>query len=150
MKIDFRLNGRSVSVDVDADRHLLWVLRNDLDLTATKFGCGEEHCGACTVLLNGKLVRSCAVTMADVKNADVLTIEGLAINGKLTPLQNAFIKHDALQCGFCTPGMLLSAHALLAANPHPTRPEIITHMNNNLCRCGAHKRIIAAIEEVAK
>lgn len=146
MDIQFRLNGRPVRLNVDGDRLLLWVLRTDLELTGTKYGCGESHCGACTVLVNGKATRACRLPVSAVAGAEIITIEGLARNGKLHPIQEAFIEHGALQCGFCTPGMILAAHALLARHPHPTRDQIIEGMDRNLCRCGAHVRIIRAIE----
>lgn len=146
MDIQFRLNGRPVGLRVDGDRHLLWVLRTDLELTGTKYGCGASHCGACTVLVNGKATRACRLPVSAVAGAEVITIEGLAQDGRLQPIQEAFIEHGALQCGFCTPGMILTAHALLARHPHPTREQIIEGMDRNLCRCGAHVRIIRAIE----
>lgn len=147
--ISFKLNGKTVSVTTDPDRMLLWVLRTDLGLTGTKYGCGEGQCGACTVMLGNRAVRSCITPMGIVKGKEVTTIEGLANNGKLHPIQEAFVKHDALQCGFCTPGMILNAYSLLLKNPKPTRQEIIDGMENNLCRCAAHVRIIRAIEEAA-
>jgi aerobic-type carbon monoxide dehydrogenase small subunit (CoxS/CutS family) len=118
-------------------------------LTGTKFGCGEGHCGSCTVLLNGVAVRSCLRKVKEVKDKEVVTIEGLARNGKLHPVQEAFMAHDGLQCGFCTPGMVLTAVALLAKNPTPTRDQIIHGMEQNLCRCGAHTRIVDAIQAAA-
>jgi aerobic-type carbon monoxide dehydrogenase small subunit (CoxS/CutS family) len=148
--IQFRLNGRPTSLTVDSDRMLLWVLRTELGLTGTKYGCGEALCGACTVLIDGEAVRSCNVPMKSVAGSDVVTIEGLASNGKLHPLQEAFIEHDALQCGFCTAGMILSAYSLLMKNPQPTRDEIIDHLDDNLCRCGAHTRILQAIETASR
>ena len=150
MTIEFRLNGRPVRLDVDGDRHLLWVLRTDLELTGTKYGCGESHCGSCTVLINGRATRTCTLPVRAVAGKDVVTIEGLASDGKLTPIQEAFVEHGALQCGYCTSGMILSAHALLSANPRPTRQQIIEGMDRNLCRCGAHKRIVRAIESASK
>jgi aerobic-type carbon monoxide dehydrogenase small subunit (CoxS/CutS family) len=126
------------------------VLRTDLGLTGTKFGCGEGHCGACTVLINNEAVPSCQLSVGSVAGSDIRTIEGLAKNGQLHPIQEAFVVHDALQCGFCTPGMILRAYGLLRSNPTPTRQEIIDAMEDNLCRCGAHVRIIAAIETAAK
>lgn len=147
--LQFQLNGKPVQVDVDDDRKLLWVLRDELGLTGTKFGCGSSDCGACTVLLNGDTVRSCVTPIRSVEGADIVTIEGLAVEGKLDALQKAFVDHGALQCGFCTPGMLLTAHALLKEMPHPTRADIISGMDRNLCRCGAHRRIIQAIEAAA-
>ncbi|HEX6559262.1 MAG TPA: (2Fe-2S)-binding protein [Longimicrobiales bacterium] len=149
MKIEFRLNGRTVRLDVDGDRHLLWLLRNDLGLTGAKYGCGASHCGACAVLLDGRAVRSCSLRVSEVAGKDVTTIEGLARNGTLQPIQEAFVEHGALQCGFCTSGMILSAHALLSQNPRPTRQQIIEGMDRQLCRCGAHVRIVKAIEAAA-
>jgi aerobic-type carbon monoxide dehydrogenase small subunit (CoxS/CutS family) len=147
--ISFRLNGKPVRLNADADRLLLWVLRTDLGLTGTKFGCAEGHCGACTVLVDGVAVRSCLQKMGDLKDKEVVTIEGLGQNGKLHPVQQAFVEHDALQCGFCTPGMVLTAVGLLRTNPSPTREQIIHGMEQNLCRCGAHTRIIDAIQAAA-
>jgi len=148
-KIPFTLNGRPVTVTTDGQRPLLWVLRTDLGLTGTKFGCGQAICGACTVLVDNKAVRSCVHPVQDVAGKDVRTIEGLSTNGELHPLQKAFVEHDALQCGFCTPGMILAAYSLLQENPRPTREEIIKGMDNNFCRCGAHTRIIDAIQDAA-
>jgi aerobic-type carbon monoxide dehydrogenase small subunit (CoxS/CutS family) len=149
MKIDFKLNGRPVHLDTDGERRLLWVLRNDLGLTGAKYGCGSAHCGACTVLLNGKAVRTCTLPVRAVAGRSVTTIEGLASDGVLSPIQQAFVDHDALQCGFCTPGMILTAHALLSANPQPTREQIVAGMDRNLCRCSAYRRIRLAIESAA-
>ena len=148
--ISFTLNGEPTSVSVDDERVLLWVLREDLGLTGTKFGCGESYCGACTVLVDDEAVRSCTVTMKDVAGKRVLTIEGLSQNGKLHPLQEAFLAHNAFQCGFCTPGMILNAYSLLRKIPHPTAAQIVELMDDNLCRCGAHVRIIAAIQDAAE
>ncbi len=148
--ISFTLNGKSVSLTTDSDRMLLWVLRTDLGLTGTKYGCGKALCGACTVIVDNRAVRSCVVPVRSIKGKKVLTIEGLAKNGKLHPIQEAFVKHDALQCGFCTPGMILSAYSLLLRKPRPTEAEIIQGMENNLCRCGAHMRIIQAIQSAAE
>ena len=147
--ISFKLNGKSVRLDVDGDRTLLWVLRTELGLTGTKFGCGAGHCGCCTVLLNQKAARSCLLTAREIQDKDVLTIEGLAPDGQLHPLQKAFMRHDALQCGFCTPGMILTAASLLHTNPHPTDGQIVAGMEQNFCRCGAHTRIIRAIQTAA-
>jgi aerobic-type carbon monoxide dehydrogenase small subunit (CoxS/CutS family) len=147
--ISFTLNGRPERVTVDDERMLLWVLRGDLGLTGTKFGCGTAACGACTVIVNKEAVRSCSTPVKDVAGKEVTTIEGLAQGGKLHPLQDAFIKHHAYQCGFCTPGMILNAYALLLKTPRPTHEEIIRQMDDNLCRCGSHIRIVAAIEEAA-
>jgi aerobic-type carbon monoxide dehydrogenase small subunit (CoxS/CutS family) len=149
-KISFTLNNKPVTLDVEDDRKLLWVLRTELGLTGVKFGCGEGICGACTVLLNNRAMRSCQVDMKDVNGAEVITIEGLERNGQLHPLQKAFMEYDALQCGFCTPGMIMRAHNLLSENPNPTRQEVIDGMENNLCRCGAHTRIIDAILSAAE
>jgi aerobic-type carbon monoxide dehydrogenase small subunit (CoxS/CutS family) len=144
--IAFKLNNKPVRLNVDGDRLLLWVLRTDLELTGTKFGCEEGHCGSCTVLLDGVAVRSCLRKVKDVQDKEVVTIEGLAKEGKLHPVQKAFMEHDALQCGFCTPGMVLTAVGLLRKNPTPTKEQIIRGMEQNLCRCGAHTRIIDAIQ----
>jgi aerobic-type carbon monoxide dehydrogenase small subunit (CoxS/CutS family) len=144
--IRFRLNGRPVSLQTDGTRKLLWVLRNDLDLTGTKYGCGEGLCGSCTVLVDGRAVHACQADVASVQGKEVVTIEGLARGDRLHPLQQAFQEHGALQCGYCTPGMILGAVALLQANPRPTREQIVQGMEGHLCRCGAHQRIIAAIE----
>lgn len=147
--IAFTLNGKPVRLSVDGERMLLWVLRGDLGLTATKFGCGEGLCGSCTVMVNNQAVRSCTTAVKDVAGKQVLTLEGLGAGGRLHPLQEAFLKHHAFQCGYCTPGMILNAYALLLRKPRPTRAEIIQHMDDNLCRCGSHTRIIEAIEEAA-
>jgi aerobic-type carbon monoxide dehydrogenase small subunit (CoxS/CutS family) len=147
--LTFKLNDKPVRLKVDGDRPLLWVLRSDMGLTGTKFGCGEGHCGSCTVLVIGVAVRSCLRKVKEVKDKEVVTIEGLAKDGKLHPVQKAFMEHDALQCGFCTPGMVLTAVSLLRANPKPTRGQIIHGMDQNLCRCGAHTRIIDAIQTAA-
>ena len=148
--ISYKLNGSPVNIQVDGERKLLWVLRTDLGLTGTKYGCGEGLCGACNVLVNNEVVPSCQILVKDVIGSEVVTIEGLAKNGELHPLQKAFIKHDALQCGFCTPGMIMRAHSLLSENPEPSREEIIQAMDENLCRCGAHVRIVEAIQTAAK
>jgi aerobic-type carbon monoxide dehydrogenase small subunit (CoxS/CutS family) len=148
--INFKLNDKPINITVDSERMLLWVLRTDLGLTGTKYGCGEGFCGACTMLVNKKAVRSCQFPVKDAKGKEVITIEGLARNGNLHTLQEAFIKHDALQCGFCTSGMILNAYSLLLENPHPSREKIIDGMNDNLCRCGVYSRIIQAIETAAQ
>ena len=148
--IRFEINGRPVSLDVDSDRMLLWILRDELGLTGTKHGCGEGICGACTVLVDGEAVRSCQYPMKDVRTKKVTTIEGLAVDGRLHPLQEAFVRHNVMQCGFCTSGMIISAHGLLRKNPQPTREEIIQGMEDNLCRCGGYVRIIQAIETAAR
>ena len=148
--IRFKLNGKSKSLTVDRERMLLWVLRTDFGLTGTKYGCGEGFCGACTVLVNNEAVRSCQFPVEDIDGKEVISIEGLIKNGKLHPLQEAFVKHDALQCGFCTPGMIINAASLLRKNPNPTRKDITDGMEDNLCRCGAHTRIVQAIQTAAQ
>ena len=148
--IRFKLNGRPVRLKVDGARTLLWVLRSDLGVTGPKYGCGEGLCGACTVLANDKAVFSCQKTIKEVDGSEITTIEGLAQNGKLHPLQEAFIRHVGFQCGYCTPGMILKAYSLLAENPTPSREEIIEGMDENLCRCGAHSRIVQAIEAASQ
>ncbi|MFC1822630.1 (2Fe-2S)-binding protein [Thermodesulfobacteriota bacterium] len=148
--IQFTLNDKPVSIDVDGDRDLLWVLRTDLALTGTKYGCGEGICGACTVLVDNEAVPSCQTPVGSIRGTEIRTIEGLAKNGKLHPIQRAFMKHDALQCGFCTPGMILKAYGFLLTNSKPTRDQIITEMDENLCRCGAHVRIVQAILTAAE
>ncbi len=147
--VSFTLNGKPTRVTVDEDRMLLWVLRDDLGLTGTKFGCGEAICGACTVLVDNKAVRSCATRVGDVDGKKVLTIEGLGADGKLHPVQEAFVKHAAFQCGYCTPGMIMGAYAYLLENPKATRADIVKHMDGHLCRCGAHVRIVPAVETAA-
>ena len=147
--IGFNLNGKAVRLEVDPSRALLWVLRTDLGLTGSKYGCGEGLCGACTVLVGRKAVRSCTLAVKDVAGKEVVTIEGLEKDGKLHPLQKAFVDQDALQCGYCTPGMIMNAYSLLVNNPHPSRRQIIDSMDGNMCRCGAHKRIIQAIQAAA-
>ncbi len=148
--ISFTLNGKSVHVTTEGQRPLLWVLRTDFDLTGTKFGCGQAYCGACTVLVDNKAVRSCVYPVRNVDGREVITIEGLSTEGQLHPLQEAFIAHDAFQCGYCTSGMIMTAYGLLSENPEPTREEVIEHMDLNLCRCGAHTRIIDAILTAAE
>ena len=149
-KIQFTLNDNPVKIAVDSERPLLWVLRTELGLTGAKFGCGEGICGACTVLLDDEAVPSCQLSIGDAAGKDIWTIEGLAQDGRLHPVQRAFIAHDALQCGFCTPGMILKAYGLLLSNPEPTREEIISGMEDNLCRCGAHVRIVQAVQTAAE
>ncbi|MFB0566488.1 MAG: (2Fe-2S)-binding protein [Candidatus Aminicenantaceae bacterium] len=149
-KIRFKLNGQQRSLTVDRERMLLWVLRTNFGLTGTKFGCGEGFCGACTVLINKEAVRSCQFPIKDIDGKEVITIEGFSKNGKLHFLQEAFVKHDALQCGFCTPGMILNAYSLLLKKPNPSRLDIIDGMEDNLCRCGAYKRIVQAIQTAAR
>jgi carbon-monoxide dehydrogenase small subunit len=147
--IQFQLNGQPANLAVDPRRMLLWVLRTDAGLTGTKYGCGQGLCGACTVLVNGEAVRSCAYPMRLVQGKVVVTIEGLARNGDLHPVQQAFADHDALQCGYCTPGMIMSAHSLLSKNAAPSRDEILAGMDGNLCRCGSHNRVVRAIQAAA-
>jgi aerobic-type carbon monoxide dehydrogenase small subunit (CoxS/CutS family) len=147
--IRFRLNGRDTTLETDGTRSLLWVLRTDLGLTGAKYGCGIAECGACTVLVNGDPVQSCLYPVSQLQNADVLTIEGLAQGDDLHPLQEEFAERGAFQCGYCTPGMILEAYSLLTKNPRPTRSQILSGMDGNLCRCGAHKRIVEAIEAAA-
>ena len=147
--VRFNLNGRSVSVTADGERELLWVLRTDLGLTGTKYGCGQNECGACTVLVDGEAVRSCQFPLKGVAGKKVITIEGLARRGKPHPLQKAFVQHGAVQCGFCSPGMIMNAYGLLLQNEKPTRAQIIEGMDGNLCRCGSYSRIVAAIQAAA-
>jgi aerobic-type carbon monoxide dehydrogenase small subunit (CoxS/CutS family) len=147
--ISFILNGKPVKLNVEGDRKLLWVLRTDLGLTGTKYGCGIGVCGACTVVVDKAAVRSCRMPVREVQGKKVITIEGLADGDKLHPLQKAFADHGAVQCGFCTPGMIMNAYAMLLKNPKLTREQILVGMENNLCRCAAHKRIVQAIESVS-
>jgi carbon-monoxide dehydrogenase small subunit len=149
-RIEFKLNHEWIRLSVDSEHTLLWVLRSDLGLTGTKYGCGIGACGACTVLLGGEAVRSCTIPVINVKGKDVVTVEGLAMNGHLHPLQKAFVEHNALQCGFCTPGMILTAYSLLLTKPAPKEEDIIESMEDNLCRCGSHQRIVQAIQSAAK
>ena len=148
--IQFVLNGKPVRLSADPNQKLLWILRTEFGLTGTKYGCAAGYCGSCTVLLNKEAVRSCQITLQDVEKKEIVTIEGLAKNGNLHPLQKAFIKNDALQCGYCTPGMILNALGLLYHNQNPSRSEILREMKNNLCRCGSYNRIIDAIETAAQ
>ncbi|MCY1719933.1 (2Fe-2S)-binding protein [Prolixibacteraceae bacterium Z1-6] len=148
-KIEFTLNGKNVSVELEKSKKLLWVLRTHFSLAGTKYGCGEGYCGSCTVLVDNSAIRSCATTIGEVAGKNVITIEGLAEGEKLHPVQQAFVDHDALQCGYCTPGMIMNAVGLLNEKPSPTRKDIITGMEDNLCRCGAHNRILDAIESAA-
>jgi aerobic-type carbon monoxide dehydrogenase small subunit (CoxS/CutS family) len=148
--IRFRLNGRPVDLAVEPDRLLLWVLRSDLGLTGTKYGCGQAHCGSCTVLVDGKATLSCLTPMRSLEGTEVTTIEGLARDGQLHPIQEAFVTHDALQCGYCTPGMILGAYGLLMENPDPSKEEIVQGMEGHLCRCGGYGRIVLAIRDAAE
>ena len=140
------VNGTKMTVDVDSAVSLLGVLRNDLGLTGSKYGCGEGQCGACTVLLDGQPTRSCTTQVGRAAGKQITTIEGLEKDGKLHPLQEAFIKADAMQCAYCTSGMIMSASALLTKTPRPSREEIVSGMNGNICRCGTYQRIVNAIE----
>ena len=142
---ELTVNGARRRIDADPERTLLSVLRDGLDLTGTKYGCGEGQCGACTVLLDGLPVRSCITPVSAAAGKQITTIEGIA-----HPLQDAFLEADAMQCGYCTPGMIVSGVALLNKNPHPTREEIVRHMNGNICRCGTYLRIVAAIQKAAQ
>lgn len=148
--MNITVNGRKLSLETDAERSLLSVLREELHLTGAKYGCGEGQCGACTVLLDGQAIRSCITPVSAVGPRPVITVEGLAHNDKLTPLQQAFLEADALQCGYCTSGMIVGATSLLNKTPHPTREQIHEAMQGNICRCGTYARIIRAIEQAAK
>ena len=148
--ISFRLNGQSVSIEVNGETSLLTVIRSYLDQTGTKYGCGIGECGACTVLIDNILERACMIFVEDVAGKEIVTIEGLSSNGSLHPIQKAFIAHDALQCGFCTPGMIMNAYGLLIKNPNLSRENIVSGMEENLCRCGSYNRIIDAIQTAAK
>ena len=147
---ELHVNGVRRRVNADADRSLLSVLRDDLDLTGSKYGCGEGRCGACTVLLDGRPTRSCTTAMSATPGKEVRTIEGLAQGDRLHPLQEAFLRADALQCGYCTPGMIMSALAHLTQQPRPSREDIIRFMGGNICRCGTYPRIISAIQDAAR
>ena len=147
--IRFTLNGEVITLDTETDRKLLWVLRADLEKTGTKYGCGEGFCGTCTVLVDGEAVRSCITSLDFVNGKEVTTIEGLAADGELHPLQREFFERGAYQCGYCTPGMILTAHSVVERNPNPTRDEIVQGMERNYCRCSAYKRIVEAIEAYA-
>ena len=140
------VNGKKLRVDVDSQTPLLYVLRDYLNLTGTKYGCGEARCGACTILADGQAMRSCVTPVGRVSDKQITTIEGMEQDGKLHPLQEAFLKADALQCGYCTSGMIMAAAALLKKNAKPSREEIVTHMDANVCRCGTYPRIVKAIE----
>ncbi|MCK4646099.1 MAG: (2Fe-2S)-binding protein [Candidatus Aminicenantes bacterium] len=146
----FKLNGKTVRLSSSPERMLLWVLRSDFELTGTKYSCGEGFCGACTVLVNNETVLSCQYPVQNVNGKEVMTIEGLAKNGNLHPLQTAFMQHNALQCGFCTPGMILGAYSLLLKNPQPSYREIVEALEGNLCRCSSYNRIIEAIQTTAR
>jgi aerobic-type carbon monoxide dehydrogenase small subunit (CoxS/CutS family) len=147
---ELHVNGSRRSLDADAERTLLSVLRDDLGLTGSKYGCGEGRCGACTVLLDGQPTRACVTRVGAAAGKPIRTIEGLAEGDKLHPLQEAFLQAGALQCGYCTPGMIMSAVGLLASDPQPGREDIVRFMNGNICRCGTYARIVTAIEQAAK
>jgi aerobic-type carbon monoxide dehydrogenase small subunit (CoxS/CutS family) len=148
--IELRVNSAKHRVEVDPDRSLLSILRDDLDLTGAKYGCGEGQCGACTVLIDGRATRSCITPVSAAAGKQITTIEGLEKSGRLHPLQEAFLEAGALQCGYCTPGMIMSGVALLAKTPDPRAEEIIRLMEGNVCRCGTYQRIVAAIGKAAK
>jgi isoquinoline 1-oxidoreductase alpha subunit len=147
--VSFNLNNRRVSVDSDPTTPLLWVIRDQAGLTGTKYGCGAGLCGACTVHIDGKAVRACQVRASDVEGKTVVTIEGLSPNSS-HPLQKAWVAEQVPQCGYCQSGQIMKAAELLAANPKPSRQEIVTHMDGNICRCGTYHRIIAAVERASK
>lgn len=149
MNISLTINGKKFQFNIDPSIRLLDLLRNECGFTGAKEGCGEGECGACTVLMNGEAVYSCLVLAFQADGSEIITIEGLAENGELDPLQEAFIQHGAVQCGYCTPGMILSAKALLQKNPHPSEAEIKTAIAGNLCRCTGYNKIVAAIKDVA-
>lgn len=145
-----KVNGAEFPVSVPADESLLTSLRDRLNLTGAKYGCGEGQCGACTVLLDGKPARSCITAASSVAGVNITTIEGLERNGKLTPVQQAFLDEGAFQCGYCTSGMVLCATALLRETPHPTGKQIVEFMNGNICRCGTYPRIVAAVKRASQ
>jgi aerobic-type carbon monoxide dehydrogenase small subunit (CoxS/CutS family) len=149
MDVTLDVNGVKRQVSAAPETSLLEVLREDLGLTGTKYGCGESQCGACTVLLGGESIHSCVTSLDEVKGMPVITIEGLAKNGKLDPVQQAFLDEGAMQCGYCVSGMILAARALLNKIPHPTDAEIVEHMNGNICRCGGYPRMLTAIKRAA-
>ena len=148
--MDLVVNGSKVQVTVDPERPLLWVLRNELDLTGAKYGCGEGQCGACTVLLDGMAHRSCITPVGSVSGRGITTIEGLADDGKLHPVQQSFLDCDAMQCGYCTGGMILQAVSLLRGNPAPSESEIKQQMEGNICRCGTYNRIVTAVHQASQ
>jgi aerobic-type carbon monoxide dehydrogenase small subunit (CoxS/CutS family) len=147
---ELNVNGESVRIDADGERTLLSVLRDDLELTGCKYGCGEGQCGACTVLLDGVPTRSCRTNVGDVASSKVTTVESLERNGRLHPVQEAFLAADAMQCGYCTCGMIMAAVALLQKTPNPTEAEIVRAMQGHICRCGVYQRIVAAIKTAAR
>jgi len=147
--LELQVNGTRRRVEVDGERSLLSVLRDELDLTGAKYGCGEGQCGACAVLVDGRAARSCLTQVASVEGKQVTTVEGLERNGALHPLQEAFLAVDAMQCGYCTAGMIMSGVGLLKKTPNPTDAEILRAMEGNICRCGTYPRIVAAIRQAA-
>ena len=147
---ELHVNGTKLKIDASGDRNLLSVLRDDLDLTGSKYGCGEGQCGACTVLVDGQPLRSCVTKLSAVAGKSVTTIEGIEKNGRLHPLQEAFLEADALQCGYCTPGMIMSGVALLRKNSNPSEQEIVRFMEGNVCRCGTYPRVVLAIRKAAQ
>ena len=147
---ELHVNGNKLRIDAETDRSLLSVLRDDLDLTGSKYGCGEGQCGACTVLIDGQATRSCITKLGAAVGKKITTIEGIEKNGRLHPLQEAFLESDALQCGYCTPGMIMSSVALLGKNPNPSEQEIVRFMDGNVCRCGTYPRIVSAIRKAAQ
>lgn len=149
MKISFTLNGKKIEIDAAPDRRAVDSLREDLGLTGTKEGCGAGECGACTILVGGETRLSCLMLAAQLEGLEIITVEGLAADGRLHPLQEAFVERGAVQCGFCTPGMLLASAALLAKNPHPSREEIREGLSGNLCRCTGYQKIVDAVESAA-
>ena len=146
---ELHVNGTRHKIDADSYRSLLSVLRDDLDLTGSKYGCGEGQCGACTVLIDGQATRSCITKLSAAAGKKITTIEGIEKNGRLHPLQEAFLEADALQCGYCTPGMIMSSVALLSKNPNPSEQEVVRFMEGNVCRCGTYPRIVTAIRKAA-
>jgi len=150
VELAFVVNGEPVRLEVAPHATLLEVLREQLELTGTKYGCGEGECGACSVILDGRVVNSCLVLALECEGSEVLTIEGLAANGRLHPIQQAFVDHGAIQCGFCTPGMIMAAHALLQAHPAPTEEQIKRGLEGNLCRCTGYRKIIDAVLSLAQ
>jgi len=147
---ELHINGHKLRISAEADRSLLSVLRDDLDLTGSKYGCGEGQCGSCTVLIDGQATRSCITKLSAVSGRKITTIEGLERNGRLHPVQEAFLEAEALQCGYCTPGMIMSGCALLSTKPNPSEQEIIRFMEGNICRCGSYPRIVTAIRKAAQ
>lgn len=150
MMTEIQVNGRTYRVEVDPQKNLLQVLRDDLELTGSKYGCGEGQCGACTVLVDDIPKRSCMISLESVSGKKITTIEGLEKNGTLHPLQKTFLDFGAMQCGYCTPGMIMSALGLLLKNPNPTEEDVLRHMQGNICRCGTYSRIVPAILKAAR